>query len=226
MTVRTHAPLLLAAVALTTMLAPNVGHARSKRGVKKAAMKRFSASSREVSVIATAKASSGGAAIVRLQNSDVPTCYLLVLNAPPKRATKIVKAFRTRVCAAYDKHARAAKLRHVPLTTRLSAWRVFVLSKRVDALAKGQETSRFWALYSDAGAASKSLFERTSTSFESKTNSAYNQAEVCQPPAFPVGDEPTTLTMTCDSESMLQGIVTRKRNVFQYAWKGGRFESK
>ncbi len=212
------------AAAVAFVWGPSDGFARSKRGVKRLAMKRFDVGSRDVSVIATARSGTkGGAAIVRLKNADVPVCYLLLLDAAPRKAKAVKKAFRTGVCAAYDKHARSARLKSVALTTRRNAWRVFVLSKRVDALAKGQETRRLWALYSDDGAAAKTLFERTSTAFESKSNRAFNQAEVCEAPSFPVADTPTTLVMNCDSASTLEGRTTTKRNTFKYAWSTGRF---
>ena len=221
------ASLVLAIAAATVLsLCPQDAQARGKRSVKKLAMAKFNLGSREVSVIASAKGTTNGAVIVRLKRSDVPVCYVLLLDAPPRRATKILKSFRARVCAAYDKHAKKAKLRRVQLTNRHDAWRAYIHSVRADAIAKGAETLRFWGLYSDGGATATTLFERVSTSFKSKANSAVNQAEVCQPPAFPVGDEPSTLTMVCDNEAQLESRVTTTTNTYNYVWKSGRFNLK
>lgn len=200
--------------------------ARSKSSVKKLAMAKFNVGKRDVSIIASAKGTTNGAVIVRLKRTDVPTCHLLLLNAPPRRATKILKSFRTRVCAAYDKHAKKAKLKRVQLTSRHDAWRAYIHSVRADAIAKGAETRRSWALYSDGGATATRLFQRVSTSFKSKANSAVNQAETCEPPAYPVGDAPTTLTMTCKIEAQLESRVTTNTNVYSYVWKDGRFSLK
>jgi len=197
-------------------------NAGPKRAIKKLAVRHFSVESRDARVIATASSpDKKRAALVRLQNNDVPVCHLLLISG--KRKLKLDKAIRLSVCAAYDKDARAAKLKRVPLTTHRDAWRVFVLSKRVDAMAKGLETRRFWGLYTNAGSLSSTVFERTSTSFKSKANRAVNQAEICDAPVFSVADAPTTLTMNCKTEAMLGGYIKRNTATFKYGWMGGRF---
>jgi hypothetical protein len=212
----------LSALAIGLVAAP--AHARAKRGVKSLAMKRFNVGSREVAVIASTKSSSkGGAAIVRLQHTDVPVCQLLVLNAAPRKATAIVKTIRLRVCAAYSKEAKKARLDEVQLTNGRRAFRASVLSRRMDAIAKGVETLRFWGLFADMGTGFRAVFERTSTSFKSQVNKAVNQAEECRPPAFPVGTSPTTLTIGCTSVRMLGGAATRKTATVAYHWEAGRF---
>ncbi len=217
--------ILLALVALVGLTLPTTkAEARSKRGVKKLAMKEFDAGSRDVSVMDTAKGSDrGGAALVRLTTSDVASCRLLILDKAPRKAKAIVKSLRMPVCPAYDKHARDGKLERVPFTTSRSAWRVRVGSKRVDALAKGVETRQFWGLYADIGRGTTPVFERTATSFESKANKAINQTEVCEAPVFPVGHEPTTLTVQCIARSMLGQAMTRKNVTHHYKWQHGRF---
>ncbi len=211
---------------LTLVLAATAPEARARgaRGVKKLAMKRFDCGAREVKVLGTAKApGKGGAALVRLQNSDVPVCQLLILDGPPRRAKSVVRAVRLPVCAAYDKEARQAKLDVVPFTSRVSAYRVSVFSKRMDAIAKGVEKRRFWGLYADMGTGVGAVFERTSTSFKSQVNKAINQSEVCEAPTFSVADKPTKLSVQCVSETMLGGAATRKRTTVNYTWSGTRF---
>lgn len=215
---------LIASVAVL-LFAASPAQARGSK-LKKLAMAKFDVGSRDVAIIATAKGPASGAVVVRLQNSDVAVCRLLVLDAPPKRATRIVKAFRLRVCAAYTKHAKATKLKRIALTTREDAWRVFVLSVRADALAKGAETRRLWAIYSDAKDNSKEVFNRVSTSFKSKANAAVNQAEVCDPPEFAVASAPTTLTLQCNNEARLESRTITKTNTYEYVWRGGRFDPK
>lgn len=209
---------------LSIGLFSTAAQARGKRGVKGLAMKHFSVGAREVSVIASTKSSGkGGAAIVRLQHTDVPVCQLLVLNAAPRKATSIVKAIRLRVCAAYGKEAKKARLTEVQLTNGRRAYRTNVLSRRMDAIAKGVETLRFWGIFADMGTGFRAVFERTSTSFKSQKNKAVNQAEECRPPAFPVGATPTTLTIACTSVRMLGGAATRKTSTVKYHWEAGRF---
>lgn len=214
-----------AAIALGAVMFAATGvQARPARGPKQLAMKQFDVSAREVTVVATAKADGrGGAALVRLQNVDVPTCHLLVFDVPPNAATQVAASARLPVCAAYDKDVRSGKLERVALTSSRSAWRVSVLSRRVDAMAKGVETRRLWALYADVGAGLTPIFERTSTSFDSKADKAINQAEVCDAPVFAVDDEPTSLTVQCDVDSMVGRYMRRKRSTFNYLWQGGRF---
>ncbi len=228
MTRRMIIPIALAALALTTMtVAPMTAHARSKRGVKKLAMKRFDVSSSDVSVIATAKgalrSSKIGAAIVRLKHEAVPVCRLLILDGAPRSAKNVVKDIRLPVCAAYDKDARKASLRRVDFTTRKGAFLANLFSKRMDAIARGVETRRFWGLYADDRSGAKTVFERTSTSFKSQVNKAIDQTETCEPPSFSVSDKPSTLTIDCKTQTTLAGALNTKRSSFRYQWKHGRF---
>lgn len=204
----------------TFLVAPTLAEARSARGAKRLAMKRFDASSREVKVIAK---HSSGAAVVRLQTADVPVCHLLKLNGSPARATEILGSARLSVCASYDKEARAARLTQVSISERLKAYRVFILSKRMDAIAKGVEIRRMWALYKDSKQSVGKLFERTSTSFKSQVNKAINQSEVCEAPALTVGATPGPLTIKCATETMLGGAVKRKTNSYRYTWSAGMY---
>ncbi len=218
------ATLALACVCLA-MLAwtPQPAQARAK----KLAMKHFDVGSRDVKVIASAKVprrgAKVGAALVRLQDQAVPVCHLLILNAAPRSATRIVKAIRLPVCAAYDKHARAARLKRVDFTTSRGAYLVSVFSKRMDAIAKGAETRRFWGLYADHRSGAQAVFERTSTSFASHVNKEINQAEVCEAPVYAVSDRPSSLTIVCKTQTVLASAINTKTITFRYQWKNGRF---
>ncbi|MEY3014999.1 MAG: hypothetical protein RIT45_3734 [Pseudomonadota bacterium] len=213
----------LFAAPVATTLTPTPGHARGKGGAKALAMAHFSAGPREVAIIASATADGAGAVVVRLAR-DVPVCHLLVLDAAPGRATEVKAAARLDVCAVYDKDAKSARLARVPLTSRHGAWRVFTESKRMDAMAKGVETRRLWALYSDRGGSLDNVFRRVSTSFQSKANRAVNSAERCDAPEFAVGDEPTTLQIGCETEAMLGDSLKKQRTTFRYTWSGSRFD--
>ena len=222
--------LLSAALALgclaTLPCAP--AHARVKRGAKHVAMEKFNAGPRELSVVATAQGPGKGnpesAALVRVQTADVAVCHLLILDAAAKVATKVLHSVRLPVCATYDKDARSGRLKRVALTTSRSAYLVSVYSKRMDSFAKGVETRRFWGLYADVGGGTKAVFERTSTSFTSHEDKNINQAEECKAPAYAVEDEPTLLTISCQIQTMLNGLPDRTHSEFQYRWQGGRFE--
>lgn len=215
---------LFAAVAVAGLvLAPVSAEAKRKRGVKRLAMKRFDVGSREVSVIATAKDGNRGAALVRLKHMDVPVCQLLILDAPARSAHNIVNAVRLPVCAAYDKEAHSVGLKRIQITTDRGGYQVNVLSKRMDAIAKGVEIRRLWGIYADFGSGMTAVFERTSTSFESRVNDAINQSEVCEAPTFTVDDRPGNLSISCVTKTTLDGHVHKQRSTFNYRWDMRRF---
>ncbi|HAN30687.1 MAG TPA: hypothetical protein DCQ06_03735 [Myxococcales bacterium] len=199
---------------------PHLVGARGARGAKKLAMKRFDASSREVKVIASHRS---GAALVRLQTGDVPVCHLMKLNTSPARATSVLNSVRLSTCATYDKEARSARLKEVKLTSRTKAYQVFILSKRMDAIAKGVEIRRMWGLYQATKERINRLFERTSTSFKSQVNKAINQSEVCEAPVIAQASTPGPLTLKCLTETMLGGAVKRKTNTYRYIWSEERY---
>lgn len=222
--------LLSAALFILTTLPCTPAQARAKRGAKHVAMQKFNASPREVSVVATAKGPGKGnpesAALVRVQTSDVAVCHLLILDGPAKAATKALHSVRLPVCAAYDKDARASRLVRIPLTTSRSAYRVSVYSKRMDSFAKGVETRRLWGLYASEGGRVQAVFERTSTSFASHEDKNINQSEECRAPTFAVEDEPSLLTISCEVQTMLNGLPDRTHSEFKYRWQGGRFQAR
>ncbi|MCO4761553.1 MAG: hypothetical protein KC502_08625 [Myxococcales bacterium] len=220
----TRAVQLTVALMTLAICAPHSAEARPKRGAKRLAMAHFSVDSREVNVVASAKpVAKEGAVVVRLQHTDVPVCHLLIVNGSARKATKIMRAVRLPVCAAYRKEAKASRLSRVQLTNTRHAYRVQLLSKRMDAIAKGVEYRRFWGLYADMGTGMRAVFERTSTSFKSQVNKAINQAETCEAPAIVLGAKPTTLTIACNSESMLGGGLKKTRTTVRYHWSAGRF---
>ena len=51
------------------------------------------------------------------------------------------------------------------------------------------------------------------STFKSKSNRAFNQSESCEAPELAMGDKPTTLTMNCSLESMLEGHLTKQLDV-------------
>ena len=222
MTARLPTVLLCAAFTLTAVaVTPNTADARGSRKLKKLAMKRFHVDSGEVSIVRKAPAKGmGSAAIARVERSEAPTCYLMVLDSS---ASKVKTTVRLPVCPAYGKHSRSAKLKAVPLTSHKQAWRVYLASKRVDMPARGGETRRLWGLYADMGTGTKKVFARTSTSFTSKVNKAVNQTEVCEAPQFPVGDEPTTLRLSCKTSAMLGITMDTRRTTLNYKWADGAF---
>lgn len=213
---------VVALAGVTVVTGPAV--ARTARGVKKLAMARFNVSAREIGIVAKANATSqGDAVVVRLLNTDVPVCQLLILDARAAAATKIVTAIRLPVCAAYTKESRDSRVTRVQLTNGRSAYRVNLNSRRMDAIAKGVETLALWGLYADMGTGFRAVFERTSTSFKSQVNNAVNQAETCSAPTFAVSVSPTTLTIACTTVRMLGGAATRKTATVPYQWQDGRF---
>jgi hypothetical protein len=215
---------LLSTAAVAATVPPSSATARGRDGgIKALAAAKLGIDARDVSVLATAEDNGKGAALVRV-HSDVPRCHLLTFDGRPKAATAVEATVRLPVCAVYDKDARGAKLERVKLTSRQGAWRAYTDSKRMDALAKGVETRRFWGLYASGSAGFGAVFERTSTSFKSQANKAINQAEVCEAPALALGDSPSTLTITCDTEAMLGAALKKKRTTFAYRWSGSRFE--
>lgn len=209
------------------MALPATSQARSRRaksGVKKLAMERFSANPRDVKVIGTAEASGlGAAALVRVESIGAPACYLLHLDGTVRTATRVTQTLRLPVCAVYEKHARLGRLKAVKLTTRRSAFLVYLDSKRADIPAQGTESRRLWGIYAKQGEELAAVFERTSTSFESKKNKAVNQTEVCKAPDFVVGDEPTSLSVKCVNAAMHGPTMDRRESTVHYRWQDGRF---
>lgn len=219
--------LALGFAALAPALAPTPALAGGRGGAAhKLAVAHLGAGAKDVTVLASADAGSspGSAAIVRVDNGGgAPRCSLLVFEGRSAAPEKVVAAEKLSVCPAYDKDKQPAALERVPLTERRGAWRVHLGSKRMDAMAGGVETRQLWALVADTGSGMHVVFERTSTSFKGQKDASANSSEVCEAPVLPLGSEPSTLTITCDTMAMLGAAAKKQRSTFSYSWQGDRF---
>lgn len=190
----------------------------------------FSGSTKDIALLAVAnpldrESSEGSAALVRLddgRDGGLPTCYLFELQGKPYSPGKIAAQQRMSVCPAGT--PKGVQLARVALSGRHEAWQVRLESARYDSKAGGGETAAFWGLFSRQGGDFKSLWERTSTTFKSKSDVALNQSEQCGAPQIATGSqEPESVTVVCDTETMAGKLPKRARLTFKSSWAGDRY---
>ncbi|MSQ81934.1 MAG: hypothetical protein EXR77_03335 [Myxococcales bacterium] len=226
----------LSAVLTLLLVVPVSAHAGKKSAsasghpVVRLAAQALGGNVRDIALLAVAvplerEKADGSAALVRLddgRDGGLPTCYLLELAGKPYGPNKIEAQQRMSVCPAGP--PKGAQLSRVAISGRHEAWQVRLESARYDTKAQGGEMAVFWGLLVRSGSEIKSLWERTSTTFKSKTDVALNQAEVCTPPQITVGgQEPDLVTVHCDSETMAGKLPKRAKLTFKSSWAGDRF---
>jgi len=199
--------------------------------VTRLAAQHLGASLRDLTLIATAlplerERSDGSAALVRLddgRDGGLPSCYLLDLAGRPFAPGKVEAHLRLSVCPSGP--VKAAQLARVALSAKHEAWQVRVEAARYDNKAQGAETAVLWGLYGRYGTAEvRALWERTSTTFRSKTDPGMNQAETCAAPQIAAGgQEPASVAVECDTETTLGKLPKRARQTFRSNWVGDRY---
>ncbi|MBM4342040.1 MAG: hypothetical protein FJ100_01490 [Deltaproteobacteria bacterium] len=198
--------------------------------VVRLAAEAFSGNAKDIALLAVAnpldrESSEGSAALVRLddgRDGGLPTCYLLELQGKPYSPGRIAAQQRMSVCPAGA--PKGAQLSRVALSGRHEAWQVRLESARYDSKAGGGETAAFWGLFARQGGDLRSLWERTSTTFKSKGDVALNQSEVCGAPQIVAGSqEPDSVTVVCDTETMAGKLPKRARLTFKSSWAGDRY---
>ena len=188
------------------------------------------ADARDVRVLASAvpaprEQAAGSAVIVQVddgRDGGVPGCFLLELAGRPTAPGSVTSQTRLSICPA-GAETKQTKLLRVQLSLKHDAWLSFTANQRVDSYAKGMSKSGLWALVgkTDPAGETRLLFERTSTSFQSKADPSANAMEVCQQPKIAAdGVEPTTLTLQCATETMLGKQVKRGSLTASFSWNG------
>ena len=190
-----------------------------------------SASPKDITLLAVANPLdrenlAGSAAVVRLddgRDGGVPICWLIELAGKAYGPGKIDSQFQLSVCPAGP--AKGVQLARVAISGRHEAWQVRIESARYDSKAQGVESAALWGLYGKYGTTeTRALWERTSTTFKSKTDVTMNQAETCGTPEITAGSqEPEAVTVHCDTETMLGKLPKRAKQSFRSAWMGDRY---
>lgn len=191
-----------------------------------------SANLRDITVIAVAEPlerehTTGSAALVRLddgRDGGLPNCWLLELAGRPSAPGKIDAKMRLSVCPSGS--TKGAQLTRTPLSKAMEAWQVRLEQIRYDSKGGGSEQSILWGLYGKTQGSSEvqPLWERTSTTFKSRTDPTVNQSEVCQAPQLDAsGQEPGPIAILCDTETTLGKLPKRAKQTFRSAWSGNRY---
>ncbi len=187
---------------------------------------------RDITVIAVAEPlerehAAGSAALVRLddgRDGGLPNCWLLELAGKPAGPVKIDAKTRLSVCPGGP--TKGAQLSRAALSKAQEAWLVRIEQVRYDSKGGGSEQSILWGLYGrpQGQGETRALWERTSTTFKSRTDPTVNQAEVCQAPQIDAsGQEPGPIAIQCDTETMLGKLPKRAKQTFRSAWSGDRY---
>lgn len=190
---------------------------------------------RDITVLAVAEPldrehAPGSAAVVRLddgRDGGLPTCFLLELAGKPAGPVKIDGRFRLSVCPSGA--AKGVSLSRQAISNHQEAWLVRVEHQRYDSKGKGTESAILWGLYGRPLGESepRAIWERTSTTFKSPSDPGNNVAEVCQAPEIAAGgQEPDTVVIHCDTETMLGKLPKRAKQTFTSAWSGDRYVAK
>ncbi|MSP92984.1 MAG: hypothetical protein EXR79_14490 [Myxococcales bacterium] len=233
-------PALLLPSLLPSLLFALPATAAPKKGgphpILLAAAPRVQSDLRDLTLLATAvpdakENRNGSAALVRNdqgKDGGLPACWLLGLEGRPATPGRVETVIKLPVCPAGS--PKGTELGRTLLGKR-AAWRVRLESARADTFAKGVESRVLWALAADPGegAGLKVVYERTSTTFKSRTDPGTNQLEQCEAPAVVNGSEPGSdddwpgLATTCETETMLGSMPKRERLTFRYQWMGDRY---
>lgn len=191
-----------------------------------------SANLRDITVITVAEPlerehASGSAALVRLddgRDGGLPNCWLVELAGRPAAPGKIDAKLRLSVCPSGS--TKGAQLARAPLSKSMEVWQVRLEQLRFDSKGGGSEQSILWGLYgkTQGDAEARALWERTSTTFKSRTDPTVNQSEVCQAPQLDAsGQEPGPIAIECNTETMLGKLPKRAKQTFRSAWSGNRY---
>ena len=220
-------------LAVPSVAAPKKG---GPHPVLLAAAPRVQSDLRDLTLLATAvpdakENRNGSAALVRNdqgRDGGLPACWLLGLEGRPATPGRVDAVIKLPVCPAGP--PKGTELGRMMLGKR-GAWRLRLESARADTFAKGVESRVLWAVAADAGegAGLQVVYERTSTTFKSRTDPGTNQLEQCQAPVVSaVGDgsddEWPGLATSCETETMLGSLPKRERLTFRYQWMGDRYQ--
>ena len=218
------------------LLAPQVGLAAKPapagHPVARLLAEAESANLRDITVIAVAEPlerehASGSAALVRLddgRDGGLPNCWLVELAGRPSAPGKIDAKMRLSVCPGAS--TKGAQLLRAPLSRSMEAWQVRLEQLRFDSKGGGSEQSILWGLYGKAQGDSetRALWERTSTTFKSRTDPSVNQSEVCQAPQLDSSSqEPGPIAIECSTETTLGKLPKRAKQTFRSSWSGNRY---
>ncbi len=218
------------------LLAPQPGQAAKPSAaghpVAKLLAEAESANLRDITVIAVAEPlerehSSGSAALVRLddgRDGGLPNCWLVELAGRSSAPGKIDAKMRLSVCPGGS--TKGAQLVRAPLSKAMEAWQVRLEQIRYDSKGGGSEQSILWGLYgkTQGDTEARALWERTSTTFKSRTDPTVNQSEVCQAPQLDAtGQEPGPIAIQCDTETTLGKLPKRAKQTFRSVWSGNRY---
>ncbi len=194
-----------------------------------------SAQVRDITVLAVAEPlgrehAPGSAALVRIddgRDGGLPNCFLLELAGKPAGPVKIDAKFRLSVCPSGP--AKGVQLARQAISNHQEAWLVRLEHLRYDSKGHGSESSILWGLYGRPLGESepRAVWERTSTTFKSRDDPGNNVAEVCASPEIAAGgQEPSTITITCDTEVMLGKLPKRAKQTFTSVWSSDRYVAK